>query len=160
MNEIKLSLGTLLFAHDQSDSLVSVISKDKEYVDRVVNQPISADHFSFLKNHVRYVGVTSNFREIIDYFKTPAGFRIEYKLTESNVLRVDLGRDISFDRNGQKRPTKVLFSTDSANPYEVEPVKNVIASRTSVFGQIYDSSSGNILSMAVYECCQWTETVI
>jgi len=143
MNEIKISLRTLLFAHNQSDSSVAVIAKDKEYVDRVLNTPISADHFNFLKSVVRYVGVTESFREIIDCFKTPigetpAGFKVQYELTENNVLRIDLVRNISYDRNGIKRPTKVLFSADSANPYEVEPIKNMIANLTCNPGIIYD----------------------
>ena len=143
MNQIKLSLRTLLFTNEQAESPVNVIAKDKEYIDRVLNMPISADHYNFLKSNIRYVGVTSNFREIIDYFKTPegetpAGFKVQYELTESNVLRVDLVRNISYDKNGIKRPTQLLFSADSANPYEVEPVKNMIANLTCNPGIIYD----------------------
>ena len=143
MNKLKLSLKTLLSSYNNNEITATVISTDNEYVDRVLNTPLSAEHFSFLKNNIRYVGVTKNFREIIDYFKTPAGetpagFKIQYELTENNVLRVDLVRDISYDKNGIKRPTKSLFSADSANPYEVEPVKNVIANLTCNPGIIYD----------------------
>ena len=143
MNNIKLSLKTLLSSYNNNEITTTVISTDKEYVDRVLNTPLSAEHFEFLKNNIRYVGVTENFREIIDYFKvpageTPAGFKIQYELPENNVLRVDLVRNISYDKNGIKRPTKVLFSADSANPYEVEPVKNVLANLTCNPGIIYD----------------------
>ena len=89
MNKLKISLRTLLFAHNQNESTATVIVKDREYVDRVLNTPLSAEHFDFLKNNIKYVGVTENFREIIDYFKipageTPAGFKIQYELTENN----------------------------------------------------------------------------
>ena len=143
MNHIKLSLRSLLFSYNQEESTASVISSDKEYVDRVINTPISAEHYNFLKTNIKYIGVTKNFREVIDYFKTPegetpAGFKIQYELTENNVLRVDLVRNIAYDKNGIKRPTKLLFSADSANPYEVAPVKNLLANLTCNPGIIYD----------------------
>ncbi|MBN2636297.1 MAG: hypothetical protein JXR61_08500 [Prolixibacteraceae bacterium] len=143
MNHIKLSLRSLLFSYNQEENTAKVISSDKEYIDRVVNTPISADHYNFLKSNVKYIGVTKNFREVVDYFKTPAGetpagFKIQYEVTENNVLRVDLVRNISYDKNGIKRPTKVLFSADSANPYEVAPVKNLLANLTCNPGIIYD----------------------
>ena len=143
MNKVKLTLRSLLFSYDQNENIATVITKDKEYVDRVLNTPISAEHFSFLKNNIKYVGVTNNFRDVVDYFKTPAGetpagFKIQYEVTESSVLRIDLIRDISYDKNGIKRPTKLLFSADSANPYEVEPAKNLLANLTCNPGIIYD----------------------
>ena len=143
MNEIKLFLKTLISSDDKDESTVEVITKDKEYVDRVLNTPLSSDHFSFLKKNIRHVGVTKNFREIIDYFRipageTPPGFKIQYELNERNVLRIDLVRNISYDKNGIKRPTKVLFSADSANPYEIVSVKNIISNLTCNPGIIYD----------------------
>ncbi len=143
MNKLKLSLKTLLSSYNNNEITATTISTEKEYIDRVLNTPISAEHFSFLKSNIRYVGVTENFKEIINYFKTPAGetpagFKIQYELPENNVLRVDLVRDISYDKNGIKRPTNLLFSADSANPYEVEPVKNVLANLTCNPGIIYD----------------------
>jgi hypothetical protein len=89
------------------------------------------------------VGVTKNFREVIDYFNTPAGetpqgFKICYELCETNVLRIDLVRNISYDKNGIRRPTKMLFSADSANPYEIVSVKNILANLTCNPGIIYD----------------------
>ena len=143
MNKLKLSIKTLLTALDSKDTSATVIPKDKEYVDRVINSPISADHYSFLKENIRYVGVTQNFHEVIDYFKTPAGetpagFKVQYELSESNVLRVDLVRDIAYDKNGVKRPTNVLFSADSANPYEIVSIKDMLANLTCNPGIIYD----------------------
>lgn len=143
MNKIKISLRTLVSVNDNKDSQVNIINSDVKYVDRVLNTPVSADHFSFLKNNIKYVGVTQNFREVIDYFKTPAGetpagFKVQYELTENNVLRVDLVRDIAYDRNGVKRATKLLFSADSANPYEIVSVKNILANLTCNPGIIYD----------------------
>jgi hypothetical protein len=143
VNEFKLSLKTIVTAYNKKDSQTSIISSDTKYVDRVLNTPLSAAHYDFLKDKIKYIGVTSNFREVIDYFKTPAGetpagFKVQYELAENDVLRIDLVRDISYDKNGTKRPTKVLFSADSANPYEVEPIKNIIANLTCNPGIIYD----------------------
>jgi transaldolase len=143
VNEIKLSLKTLVSSFDKKDCQTTIINTDLKYVDRVLNISLSAAHYDFLRDIVRYVGVTKNFREVIDYFKTPAGetpagFKVQYELTENNVLRVDLVRNISYDKNGIKRPTKLLFSADSANPYEVEPIKNIIANLTCNPGIIYD----------------------
>jgi hypothetical protein len=143
MNEIKLLLKSLVAAQNQKDSVASIINSDKGYVERVLNTQLSLEQFDFLKNAIKYVGVTKNFREVIDYFKipateTPAGFKIEYLIEENNVLRVDLVRNISYDKNGIKRPTKVLFSADSANPYEIVSVKNIISNLTCNPGIIYD----------------------
>jgi len=143
MNKIKLSLKTLLTSYGQEGSIAKVIDADNAYVNRVLDAPISAEHFDFVKKNIKYLGVTKNFKEVIDYFKTPAnetpaGFKIQYELTENNVLRVDLVRDISYDKNGIKRPTGLLFSADSANPYEVAASKNMLANLTCNPGIIYD----------------------
>ncbi|MBN2863555.1 MAG: hypothetical protein JXN62_10360 [Bacteroidales bacterium] len=143
MNNIKLFLRALVSAQNKNEVIATIIDSDKDYVNRVLNTPISAEHFNFLKNSVRYVGVTKNFREVIDYFKvpegeTPAGFKIQYTISENNILRIDLERNIAYDKNGIRRPTKVLFSADSANPYEVAPVKNILANLTCNPGIIYD----------------------
>ena len=90
-----------------------------------------------------YLGVTPAFRKVIDYFhagkdEIPAGFRVELRMESEGALRLDLVRDISYAENGVKRPTHVLFSADSANPYEVEPIKAMIANLTCNPGIIYD----------------------
>ena len=143
MSEIKLLLKSFVTAQNPKESVATIINSDTDYVNRVLNTPLSLEHYNFLKNIIKYVGVTRNFREVIDYFKvpateTPAGFKIQYLIEEDSVLRVDLVRDISYDKNCIKRPTKVLFSADSANHYEIEPVKNIIANLTCNHGIIYD----------------------
>jgi len=125
------------------DSGVQVISADEGYVNRALDQPLGFEKFIALKNMVKYVGVTQEFKEIIDFFKTPAGetpagFRIEYNLDPDLVLRVNLLRDISYEKNGVKRPTNVLFSADSANPYEVDSIKSIIANLTCNPQLVYD----------------------
>lgn len=143
MNEIKLTLKALVSAQTSKETVATIINSDTAYVNRVLDAPLCMGQYNDLKSMVKYVGVTKNFREIIDYFKvpaneTPAGFRIEYLIEEASVLRVDLVRDISYDKNGKKRPTKLLYSADSANPYEVAPVKNILANLTCNPGIIYD----------------------
>ncbi len=139
---IRASLKSLL-SLDGKGSGAALVRGEEAYVGRVLNLPISVALYEQLRPIAKYIGVTKNFKEVIDYFKvpeheTPQGFRIEYVLEQDNVLRVDLVRDISYDKNGQKRPTKVLFSADSANPYEVAPIRNLIANLTCNPGIIYD----------------------
>jgi hypothetical protein len=143
MNQIKLLLKSLVIAQNPNESSATVIENDRDYLNRVLNVPLCFEKYRLLKEMVRYAGVTRNFREVIDYFKvpaneTPAGFKIQFLIEENNVLRADLVRDISYDKNGIKRPTNILFSADSANPYEIEPVKNFLANLTCNPGIIYD----------------------
>jgi hypothetical protein len=143
VNNINISLQTLVSSQNTDGNFATIINDDRDYVERVLNTPLTSREYSFFKDAVKYVGVTKNFREVIDYFKVPAGqtppgFKIQYTLSERNVLRVDLVRNIAYDKNGIKRPTRVLFSADSANPYEVEPVKNILANLTCNPGIIYD----------------------
>jgi hypothetical protein len=143
MDQIKLLFKSLVTTQNPKDSVATVIDKDQDYLNRILNMPLCVEQYKLLKDLIKYVGVTKNFREVIGYFKvpaneTPAGFKIQYLIEEDSVLRVDLVRDISYDKNGIKRPTKVLFSADSANPYEIEPVKNILANLTCNPGIIYD----------------------
>lgn len=83
----------------------------------------------------KYVGVTEQFKDVINTFhtpegETPAGFKRELVMEKDGVVKVDLVRDISYDKNGILRPTNVLFSADSANPYEVEPISPLISNLT------------------------------
>lgn len=121
---------------------LTVLRGDDKYLGHVLDRPICSGLAERLRGQ-RRLGVTANFREIINYFKTPAGetpagFRVEYRLESAGVVRVDLARDISYDKNGVKRPTQLLFSVDSANPYEIEPLKHVVANMTCNPGIIYD----------------------
>ena len=138
---IRTSLRALM--SDKKGEGASVISGEEGYVERVLDLPLTLELFDDMKYVAKMIGVTGNFREVIDYFKVPAGetpqgFRIEYVLEKDGVLRADLVRDISYDKNGQKRPTNVLFSADSANPYEVEPISRLIVNLTCNPGIIYD----------------------
>jgi len=122
---------------------IALISEDEDYLRRAEHLKIPFDTLQQLMQQVRHVGVTRDFRKVIDTFhpeknEIPAGFRMELHLESEGVLLVDLVRDISYGRNGIKRPTRVLFSADTANPYEVEPIKEIIANLTCNPGIIYD----------------------
>lgn len=121
----------------------AIIEADRENVARVLSMPLGLDEFMTLGKTVKQVGVTDRFRDVIKTFsppagETPAGFRRELTIDSDATLRADLVRDISYDRNGEKRPTNLLFSADSANPYEVKPIRNLIANLTCNPGIIYD----------------------
>ena len=116
---------------------------DEDYVERILDYPLSFDEFKALSGAVNYVSVAKDFRDVIDYFKvpageTPAGFEIQLEVNSERVLTVHLKRNISYAKNGRKRPTKLLFSADSANPYEVAPVAGMLANLTCNPGIIYD----------------------
>ncbi len=119
------------------------VSGEEEYVQRVLEQKLTLDEFRSVSQLADYIGVTPEFRKVIDYFKTPAGetpagFEIQLQLSADRVLRADLKRNISYDKNGIRRPTNLLFSADSANPYEVAPVAGMLANLTCNPGIIYD----------------------
>ena len=116
---------------------------DDKYLDHVVDIPLSLPAYKEISSIARCIGVTQNFREVIDYFKvpakeTPAGFKLGFVVARDGLVEVDLIRDISYDKNGQKRPTSFLFSADSANPYEVAPIKDLLGNLTCNPGIIYD----------------------
>lgn len=116
---------------------------EEEYVNRAGNMLIVPEDYPLLKNEIKYVGVTERFKDVIHTFhvpenETPAGFMRTYELDCDNVLRVDLKRNISYDKNGVLRPTNVLFSADSANPYEIAPISGLIANLTCNPGIVYD----------------------
>lgn len=135
---IKIALSSLI-----CNGKAQVINGDESYVSRVSDMEIDIDTYRFLAGNIRYIGVTDTFKDVINTFKdddadTPAGFQRQLKIQEDGALKVDLVRNISYDKNGQKRPTKLLFSADSANPYEVAPIKNLIANLTCNPGIVYD----------------------
>lgn len=116
---------------------------EEEYVTRVKEFPLDMEEYRMISEMADYVGVTEEFKKVIQYFKvpeqeTPPGFEILLELGKDRVLRADLKRNISYDKNGRKRPTNLLFSADSANPYEVEPVAGMLANLTCNPGIIYD----------------------
>ena len=120
-----------------------VVPGEETYVDRIKNLTLSADEYLSLVGVASHIGVTDEFKKVIKTFdvpagETPAGFEIALELNADGVLRADLKRNISYDKNGQKRPTNLLFSADSANPYEVAPVAGMLANLTCNPGIIYD----------------------
>lgn len=114
-----------------------------DYVQRILDTPLDPETFAWLSTRVKSLEVGEELRKVVDYFKgapgnTPAGFRRDIRLKKDGVLEVDLVRDISKDKDGKERPTKVLYSADSANPYEVAPIAPMLANLTCNPGIIYD----------------------
>jgi len=122
---------------------VPAVTGEEGYVNRILDMPLSLREYMSLKGIVRYIGVTEQFRDVISTFhtpegETPAGFERVCRLEDDGVLRVDLQRNISYDKNGELHPTRVLFSADSANPYEVAPISPLLANLTCNPGIVYD----------------------
>ena len=139
---IQCTLSALIGASNCNRS-IAVIQGHEDYVHRAAGAPLSFATYQELLPLIAYIGVTANFRRVIDYFQIPddelpAGFRLELCLETDHVLRLDLVRDIAYGKNGVKRPTNILFSADTANPYEVEPIKNLVCNLTCNPGIIYD----------------------
>ena len=121
----------------------TVVPGDESFVRRALHKELSQDEFSLLRTCVRHIGVTERFRDVLRTFpvaenETPAGFEIRYELAPDGLLSIDLKRNISYDKNGEKRPTKFIYSADSANPYEIAPIKDLIGNLTCNAGIIYD----------------------
>lgn len=126
-----------------------LIEAEASYAERVLDHEISSELCREIRAAAPVAfGVTDNFKKVIDDFKvapceTPAGYRVEYSLDCDNVVRADLHRDIAYEKNGKKRPTNILFSADSANPYEVAHVKNFISNLTCNPAIIYNMFLNN-----------------
>lgn len=137
MHNIRLTYKSLL------NGQVHVARGCEGYAHRALEQEISLDAFQVLSRVVKAIAVTAEFKKVIDLFQVPegelpAGFRPVYTLEDDGLLSIDLKRDISYDKNGKKRPTPFLFSADTANPYELTPIKDLIANLTCNPGIIYD----------------------
>lgn len=116
---------------------------DEDFVERVLDMQISEHDFAMLDGGIEFIKVTDRFKDVIKTFdvpakETPAGFRLESTYVGGGVLEVDLVRDISYDKNGMKRPTRIIFSADSANPYEVAPIAPLLGNLTCNPGIVYD----------------------
>ncbi|MDR2175700.1 MAG: hypothetical protein LBO82_07150 [Synergistaceae bacterium] len=127
---------------------IQVVPEDEGYVRRAWDRQIALREYEFLAKTVKFIGVSGRFKHVVDLFgtpegETPAGFRVEYSMKENALLEIDLVRDISYDKNGEKRPTGFLFSADTANPHEIEPIKDVVANLTCNPGIIYDQFINN-----------------
>ena len=121
----------------------SILLGDELYIQRIQNFLLEPQEYKLLKNAVQAIGVTPRFRDVIKTFKVaegeiPAGFRVEAKLCSDGLLQIDLVRDISYDKNGMKRPTGMVFSADSANPYEIAPISPLLGNLTCNPGIVYD----------------------
>ena len=120
-----------------------VVRGSEADVQRVANKMMSLGEYEALRGNVKAIGVTERFRDAVKTFntpegETPAGFRIESYLEADGLLLVDLVRDINCDKNGVKRPTKLIFSVDSANPYEVAPISALLGNLTCNPVIVYD----------------------
>lgn len=120
-----------------------VVSGQEEQVARAHGLLLRPEDYALLSQHVRAIGVSKRFQDVVKAFSVPqgeipAGFRIESSLKSDGLLLIDLVRDISYDKNGMKRPTGVIFSADSANPYEVAPIAPLLGNLTCNPGIVYD----------------------
>lgn len=112
-------------------------------VARILDHELDADAARELRASAKGLAVSDEFAAIVRHFETPpghtpAGFRVEAELEADGTLRFDLRRDISYDADGVLRPTGQLFSVDSANPYEIEPVAPLVANLTCNPSIIWD----------------------
>ena len=133
----------LVTSSDLSCNTAEALRERQIKVERASAEYVRLVHPSFLTGLApeSEVSVTRRFRQIIDLFEpqresTPAGFRVE--TVENNGVAFDLVRDISYDRGGQPRPTPLLFSADTANPYEIAQCRDLIANVTCNPGIVYD----------------------
>ena len=115
----------------------------EDHVHRFATQRLSPEARAWLEGRARHLGVTDEFVRVVTHFATPsghtpAGFRVELTLDADGVLRADLVRDIGREADGVPRPTRLLFSADTANPHELAPVASLIANLTCNPGIIYD----------------------
>ncbi|HWS29562.1 MAG TPA: transaldolase family protein [Clostridia bacterium] len=120
-----------------------VVPGQEELVARTHSILLRPEDYALLNQSVRAIGVSERFEDVIKTFSVPrgeipAGFRIESSLKNDGLLMIDLVRDISYDKNGMKRPTGVIFSADSANPYEVAPIAPLLGNLTCNPGIVYD----------------------
>lgn len=126
---------------------------DTSMYDRIKGIEIDIDSYRSNSEYIKSVGVTEEFKNVIKTFdvpagETPAGFRREYVYDADGSLRIDLVRDIAFGKNGVRRPTNVLFSANTANPFEVSTMKNFIANLTTnpaiMYSQFLNNPKANV----------------
>ena len=115
-------------------------------LERIKQLELDFSEVSQLLPFTQYIGVTDEFKKVIRTFSVPdgqipAGFRPEFVFAGDGSMRVDLKRDISYMANG-KAATNVLYSANSANPFEVAAMK-MIANLTTNPQIIYDHFLNN-----------------
>lgn len=143
VNYLTTGEGALGVSYTLGSLGAKVAEGEESYVARTTNLKLDEKAFVQLQMAVKCVAVTDRFKDVINTFavpkgEIPAGFRPESVLRTDGLLQLDLVRDISYDKNGVKRPTGVIFSADSANPYEVEPVAPLLGNLTCNPGIVYD----------------------
>lgn len=114
----------------------------EDHVRRALDTPLDPELFEFLSRHATGIDVSDEFVTVVSHFKTPeghtpAGFRRDLALRDGAVV-IDLVRDIGCGEDGRERPTNVLYSADSANPYEVASIAPFLSNLTCNPGIIYD----------------------
>ena len=149
IKETKCTLGALLAA----GKIKTVPGTEQEMIKRIEGIQIPMEEYLCYKDFLGYVGVTDEFRKVVKLFdtpegKTPAGFRREFVYDTDGMLRVDLVRDIAFGENGVRRPTNVLFSANTANPFEIATMKDFIANVTTnpslIYSQFLNNPKANV----------------
>lgn len=144
VNNMKCSLESLVL----SGQMMIASDTDKGMFDRIKNMELSFEDHVKMRDCVKCVGVTDEFVKVVRLFgteegQTPAGFRHELVYGTDGTMRVDLVRDISFGANGIRRPTNVLYSANTANPFAVMTMKDLIANLTTNPQIIYDQFLNN-----------------
>lgn len=144
LNMLKCTVGALV----TSGNLTLTSDIENHVFERIKNLEFPLEKYLEFKDHIKFIGVTDEFYTIIKLFQIregelPAGFRPEFVYGTDCSIRVNLARDISYASNGVKRPTSVLFSANSANPFQVREMKNLIANLTTNPQIIYDQFLNN-----------------
>lgn len=139
LSDMKCALGALV----QSGKLAVTSDTSADIFGRIKNLSLDFSDYAQLSGAAASVGVTGEFEKVLNTFpvpegEIPAGFRPELLLGGDGSFRIDLKRDISYEKNGRKRPTNVLYSANSANPFEVSAMKDMIANLTTNPQIIYD----------------------
>ncbi len=113
---------------------------EEEHVQRIAGLRVGRAAQEDLATATR-LGVTREFVDVVTYFPTqpghtPPGFRVELRRTGDGVVLADLVRDIAFGADSEPRPTKLLFSADTANPRALKPVAPLLANLTCDLGLV------------------------
>lgn len=146
---IRFTLGNLV----ASGKMKVAPTTSRDMWKRIENIPITDKEYSNLPTYAEYLGVTQEFSNVIATFPEesgflPAGFRPELICEDGKCVLVNLKRDIGYAQNGERRPTRVLYSADSANPYEIEPIKNFVSNLTCnpaiIYNQFINNPKANI----------------
>lgn len=149
IKETKCTLGALLAA----GKIKAAPGTEQEMIKRIEGIEIPIEEYFYYKEFLGYVGITDEFRKVVKLFdtpegQTPAGFRKEFVYSTDGMLQVNLVRDIAFGENGIRRPTNVLFSANTANPFEIATMKDFIANVTTnpslIYSQFLNNPKANI----------------